>query len=81
MSYQEDLLLMVDGMRTLSLGDKLLQNAIMRNLICNEAITRLDCKVVPSFQLLKKQFFCMQWDQVHQRLIIQEVKSNHAQLL
>ena len=50
---------MVDGMRTVSLGDKLLQNAIIRNLICNETKTRLDCKVFPSFQLLKKQFFCV----------------------
>ena len=72
---------MVDSMRTVSLGDKLLQNAIMRNLICNEAKSRLDCKDVP---LLKKQFFCiqlLQWDQVHQWLKIQKVKSNHAQRL
>ena len=73
-------------MRTVSLRDKLLQNAIMRNLICKEAKSRLDCKVLfLLFQLLIKEaillYATIAVDQVRQRLKVQEVKSNHAQLL
>ena len=58
-------LLVVNGMRTPSLEDKLLLNIIMKILICNGARRRYDCKVGHSFQLLKTLVFytqSLQWD-------------------
>ena len=68
-------------MRTVSLGDKLLQNAIMRNLVCNEAKTRLDCMVVPSFSAIKEAILLYSTIAVGPYPPEVESTNNHAQLL